>query len=78
MPSRSVQYREAWDLCDRCGFPHPRSMLTMQKGLKLCSDHGCLDNLDIEHRDRIIAEVLQTEEQKVKEVSEDIGEEVTF
>lgn len=42
-------------------------MLTPQKGMLLCTDHGCLDNVDVEQRDRVIAEVLRgSEENKVE------------
>lgn len=70
MPNRNVRYDEPWELCDRCGFPHPRSYLTIQKGLKLCQDHGCIDNLDVELRARIIGDILQSEEERVYDVSE--------
>jgi hypothetical protein len=62
MPRNQGVRHEQWTNCDRCGFPHPVGMLTMQKGLRLCSDHGCLDDLSVEYRERIIQEVLQTEE----------------
>ncbi len=45
-------------------------MLTIQKGLKLCEDHGCIDNLDVELRHRLIGDILQSEEERVYDVSE--------
>lgn len=58
MPRQKGIWREQWALCDRCQFNHPLSMLVRQKGLLLCTDHGCLDNLDVERRPYIIAKVL--------------------
>ena len=62
MPRQQGLYGVDWAICDRCGFPHPITMLTPQKGLLLCHDHGCFDNLDVEERPRIISDVLQEEE----------------
>lgn len=59
MPRHKGVWREEWDVCDRCGFEHPISMLFMQQGLKLCKDHGCYDDLSNYYRTRIIAEVLR-------------------
>lgn len=49
-----------WDTCQRCGFIYPLSLLTTQKGLVVCTV-TCLDNLDVEQRPVIIAEVLSTD-----------------
>jgi len=48
----------AWDYCDRCQLKHYIADLEVQKGRKLCRCHGCVDDLDIEFRPLIIAEVL--------------------
>lgn len=56
-------WREVWDTCQRCGFPHPVSYLITQKGIKLCTCHGCVDDLTIERRDRVIAETLANGEE---------------
>ena len=58
MPRMQGVWRTEWDVCDRCGFVHPVGMLTMQLGLKLCSDHGCLDDLSNYYRSQTIAETL--------------------
>ena len=49
---------QLWTRCDRCGFLHPRGMLTPQLGLLLCNDHGCWDNLDNQYRPMLISETL--------------------
>lgn len=64
MPRPREVYGEQWDVCDRCGFDHPISMLTVQRGLKLCSDHGCLDDLDVERRQLMIQEILSSGEEQ--------------
>ena len=58
MPRARGIWREQWKLCDRCAFIHPLSLLVRQKGLLLCTDHGCLDNLDVERRSFIISRVV--------------------
>ncbi len=62
MPYHGGIWRIDWARCDRCGFEHPVSMLTPQKGLLICHDHGCYDNLDVEQRSFIISEILKEEE----------------
>lgn len=49
-------WREVWEICGRCGFPYPLSMLTKQKGLLVCS--GCFDNTLVERRSQMIDQVL--------------------
>jgi hypothetical protein len=54
-------------------------MLIPQKGLRLCTDHGCFDQLDIENRTRRISEILASGEEGVDERNEihnttDIGD----
>lgn len=62
MPRQQGLWREEWDICDRCGFKHPISMLTKQLGLKLCTDHGCLDDISVMRRQLIINEILKRPE----------------
>ena len=59
MPRMQGIWRKEWDNCDRCGFPHPIDMLSMQLGLKLCHDHGCYDDLITYYRLQTISEILQ-------------------
>jgi hypothetical protein len=59
MPRKQGIWRTEWDYCDRCGFLHPIGVLSMQLGLKLCSDHGCLDDLTNYYRLQIISDILQ-------------------
>lgn len=47
---------EQWDICDQCGFPYPMSKLSQQKGLSVCPK--CVDNLEVERRPAIIAQIL--------------------
>lgn len=54
---------EQWDLCDRCGFRYPMSLLVMQKGTLVCTVM-CVDNLDVERRPAEIASILGTEVQE--------------
>lgn len=54
---------QLWALCTRCGFLHPRNMLTPQLGLLVCHDHGCFDNLDNQYRPMLISNALATPEE---------------
>ena len=63
MPRFEGVWGQEWDYCDRCGFIHPIGMLSMQLGLKLCSDHGCLDDLSNYYRPQIIAEILESDDE---------------
>lgn len=56
---RNVSIGEQWRLCDRCGFNKPMSHLIRQKGLVVCTD-TCVDDLDVERRDRDVQRVLST------------------
>lgn len=47
---------DQWDFCDRCGILHPIGDLARQRGLLLCEKD--MDNLDVERRELIIAEIL--------------------
>lgn len=58
MPRQRGIWRELWRTCDRCGFIHPVGMLIQQKGMLLCTDHGCVDNLDVEQRPFLIGLIL--------------------
>lgn len=62
MPRQQGLWGEEWDICDRCGFKHPISMLSMQLGLKLCHDHGCYDDISNMRRLYIITEILKKPE----------------
>jgi hypothetical protein len=67
--------------CDRCGFLHPVGMLFRQKGLLVCSDHGCVDNMDVERRSVLIAEILAQPgefENEAVEALIDPGETIAF
>lgn len=63
MPRMQGVWRTEWDNCDRCGFPHPIGMLSMQLGMKLCSDHGCLDDLTNQYRSQVISEMLEDDDE---------------
>lgn len=52
--------RVEWDFCDRCGFQYPIQKLVMQKGVKVCTT-TCFDNLLIDERPIMIAQVLDDE-----------------
>lgn len=56
MPKHRGLWRQQWAKCERDYFDYPISYLTRQKGLLLCP--GCLDNLDVELRPALIAEIL--------------------
>lgn len=58
MPRMQGVWRQEWDNCDRCGFVHPISMLSMQLGFKLCKCHNCYDDLSNYYRAQIIQEIL--------------------
>lgn len=79
MPRMKGIWGETWALCDRCGFLHPNSMLVRQKALLLCTDHGCLDNLEIEKKDQTIARKLgEPGEFEAKPTHPEMGEFPTF
>jgi hypothetical protein len=63
MPRWQGVWRQEWDFCDRCGFPHPISMLSMQLGLKLCRCHGCWDDLSNYYRQQTISEILSDDQE---------------
>jgi hypothetical protein len=44
--------------CDRCGFLYPIGKLRRQKGLLVCTERRCVDNLQIERRPLQIADML--------------------
>ena len=56
MPRHRGLYRQQWQKCERCYFDFPISYLTKQKGLMVCPQD--LDNLDVELRPALIAELL--------------------
>lgn len=58
MPKAKGIWGTQWLMCDRCGFMHPVGMLFRQKGIMVCTDHRCADNLDVERRPYIIGGVL--------------------
>jgi len=80
MPRMQGVWRQEWDDCDRCGFPHPIGMLVMQLGMKLCTDHGCLDDLSNYFRPQIIAQVLSDPSEGLTDKPEQFRdpEELTF
>lgn len=81
MPKAQGIYRQEWRTCDRCGFLHPIFSLRRQLGLLLCSCHGCIDDLSINYRPKIISDVLSIpgEGQSEKPVLyQDPGENVVF
>jgi hypothetical protein len=63
MPRMQGVWRKEWDNCDRCGFPHPIDMLSMQLGLKLCHDHGCFDDLIVYYRYQVMANILENDDE---------------
>lgn len=63
MPRMQGVWRREWDNCDRCGFPHPIEMLSMQLGLKLCKCHGCFDDLSSYYRYQIISNILENDDE---------------
>lgn len=60
MPRHDGIQRVEWDVCDRCKFEYPVTMLVMQKGLKVCTK-TCYDKTLVEDRPAMIAAVLQDE-----------------
>lgn len=59
---------QVWTKCGRCGFELPVGKLNSQKGLLLCPD--CYDNLEVEERSFVIAEVLSDGEELLDIVGE--------
>lgn len=48
---------EQWLECARCGRGFPLSRLTVQRGLRVCTD-TCRDDTTLEQRPRIITDML--------------------
>lgn len=72
MPAHRGLWFQQWAKCQRCWFDFPVGQLQMQKGLLV--DEKCLDNLDVEYRPKVIAEVLADTQETTNEfenVSED-------
>jgi len=67
MPRHRGIYNSMWAPCAICGFPFPITQLSMQKGG--LRDAKCLDQLDVEFRPFMIAEVLgdtqETENERI-------------
>jgi hypothetical protein len=68
MPRHTGILNIAWDTCQRCNREWPCDQLRKQKGLKLCPE--CLDDLSIEYRPKVIAEVLASGPEHADEVAE--------
>lgn len=60
MPRHQGVQRVEWDVCERCGFEYPVTMLVMQRGLKVCTK-TCYDKTLVEERPQMIAAVLDDE-----------------
>lgn len=56
MPKHKAIQRKVWCKCDVCGFEYPVERLSNQEGLLKCPE--CRDNLMIQERAQVIAEVL--------------------
>lgn len=67
MPRHQGLYYQQWAKCDRCYFDFPIGSLSMQNGLLL--DAKCFDNMDVEYRPKIIAEVLADEQETTNELT---------
>jgi hypothetical protein len=65
MPRHQGKWFQQWRVCDRCSFLFPIGMLIQQKGLLV--DPKCIDNLDVEFRPKVIAEVLSNELETINE-----------
>lgn len=48
---------EQWATCDQCGRDYPMSMLTVQKGLRVCERD--VDDLTVERHAQAVGDVLQ-------------------
>jgi hypothetical protein len=60
MPRHQGIQRVEWDVCDRCRFEYPVTMLILQNGFKVCTK-TCYDKTLIEDRPLIIAAILDDE-----------------
>lgn len=81
MPKQSGIWRQQWEYCAKCGFLYPVGYLAKQKGLLICRV-TCFDKLDIERRERQIAEKLadgrEAENEKIEKQAEDDIAELEF
>lgn len=62
--NRNVRLGEAWDFCAICGMERPMSELRTSGsrftlGQLVCVD-SCVDNVDVERRDKEISRTLST------------------
>ena len=78
MPRHQGIWNQNWYQCDRCAFDYPIGDLTKQKGLMVCPK--CLDNLDVELRPKLMAELLSDGEemQNDRAYMQDNQDELTF
>jgi hypothetical protein len=63
MPRHQGLWEQDWADCERCGFIYPISMLTMQKGKRICTK-TCLDDLDVEYRPLAISRALEQDDRE--------------
>lgn len=68
MPLHKAVQRKVWTKCDICGFEYPVEQLVNQEGFLKCSK--CRDNLLVQERPQIIAEVLSDGEEFLDVVGE--------
>lgn len=54
---------QQWDICQRCGRLFPVRQLTMQLGLRLCTQRVCLDDPIVWRREQQIVRILSEGEQ---------------
>jgi hypothetical protein len=60
MPRHQGIQRVEWDICGRCSFEYPITMLIIQNGRLVCTK-TCYDKTLVEERPLIIAQVLDDE-----------------
>lgn len=68
MPLHKAIQRKVWTKCDVCGFEWPVERLTSQQGLLKCPND--VDNLIMEERAQVIAQVLSDGEEFLDVVGE--------
>lgn len=78
MPRHQGLWHQSWYQCDRCKFDFPIGQLTKQKGLMLCP--ADVDNLDVELRSKLIAELLSDGEEQRNDriITGDTDDELIF
>lgn len=55
-----IRKGQQWAPCDRCGFMYPMTRLIVQRGVLICNNPHCFDNLTVERRSLVVERLLSS------------------